>query len=78
MRDPERFARQPVEEIPRDRLPRGVCDRVHQAVESVPALAEAREEPVDLSVGRHVAGKDDVAPSSAAISATRSWKRSLW
>ena len=61
MRDPERLARQPVEKVARDRLPRGVRDGVHQAVEPVPALGEAREQPVDLLVGRDVAGKDDVA-----------------
>ena len=61
MRDPERLARQPVEKIPRDRLARGVRDRVHQTVESVPALRKTGEEPVDLLVDCDVAGKDDVA-----------------
>jgi hypothetical protein len=55
----------------------GVGDRMYQAFEAVPVLAEFGEQIVDLGVLGDVARKDQVLSNSLANLATRSLKRSF-
>src|SRR6266705_1100492 len=65
VRDAERLARQAVEKITRDRFARRKGDRVHQAVERVPAPGKLGKERGDLGVVRDVAGKRKTAAELA-------------
>jgi hypothetical protein len=78
VRDLERLARQALEEVAGDRLLGRVADRVDEAVEGRPGLAEGGEQGFDLGVLGDVAVVDRVEPNSAANPATRSRKRSPW
>jgi hypothetical protein len=60
VRHAERFARDGVQVIPRQRLARRERDRVDDAVQPVPALAESREQRLDLLVAGHVARIDRI------------------
>ena len=55
MRNAKVLARHAVEEVAGDRLARREADRVHQAVELAPGLAEVGEERIDLLVAADVA-----------------------
>ena len=54
MRDSERFARQAFEEVAGDRLARREADRMNEAVEFGPALAQLRKCALDLRVFRDI------------------------
>lgn len=60
VRDAESVPTQRVEELARERLARREGDRMHQAVESIPALRELREHRVDLGIFRHVAREHQI------------------
>uniref|UniRef100_A0A182MQ53 Uncharacterized protein n=1 Tax=Anopheles culicifacies TaxID=139723 RepID=A0A182MQ53_9DIPT len=59
--DAEAFARQAVQEVAGDGFARSETDRVHQAVQAVPALGQVGEGGFDLAVFGDVAGQHDVA-----------------
>ena len=55
MGDLETFARETFQEVAGNRIGRRIADRVHQAVELIPGLAEVGEEGVDLFIAADVA-----------------------
>jgi hypothetical protein len=76
VRGAEAFAAEAVEEVAGNRLARREADRVHEAVELGPGLAELGEQALDLRVVADVALEDQLEPNSAANSVMRSLKRS--
>jgi phage tail tape-measure protein len=77
MRDAEGVARDAVEKVAFDGFAGGVGDRMHQAFEAVPVLAEVGEQLLDLGVLGDVTGKTRVLSNSLANLARRSLKRSF-
>ena len=61
MRDLEGFAGQTVEKVTDERFARRERDRVHEAVETIPVLAQLLEQSRDLLVATHVTAEDDLA-----------------
>ena len=63
VRDREPLARQAFEETTIERFARRIADRMHQDVETIPALAEFSEYAVDLRIIGDVARQHDVRPA---------------